>query len=60
MLIAGVSSACFIENKSRGGKKPWADVLVVRCQTCSHETRYPVGQQPAKKPEEPEKAAAGT
>lgn len=32
-----------IENLSRGGRKPWADVLVVRCCLCDYVKRYPVG-----------------
>ncbi|KAF4504166.1 hypothetical protein G6O67_008353 [Ophiocordyceps sinensis] len=31
-----------IENPSRGGLKPWADVLVIRCQTCGNAKRFPV------------------
>jgi hypothetical protein len=30
-----------IRNESRGGKKPWADVLVVRCFACGTEKRFP-------------------
>ncbi|KAM4064881.1 RNAse P rpr2/Rpp21/SNM1 subunit [Hirsutella rhossiliensis] len=31
-----------IENPSRGGLKPWADVLVMRCRTCGNAKRFPV------------------
>lgn len=31
-----------IENPSKGGLKPWADVLVVRCETCGNVKRFPV------------------
>lgn len=33
-----------IENASRGGRKPWADVLVVKCGRCGGRKRYPVGE----------------
>jgi ribonuclease P protein subunit RPR2 len=32
-----------IENLSRGGRKPWADVLVVKCRSCGFVKRYPIG-----------------
>lgn len=37
------TSTSRLENKSCGGKKPWADVLVVACKACGHVKRYPVG-----------------
>lgn len=43
LLIPESTSTTRLENKSRGGKKPWADVLVVACKTCGHLKRYPVG-----------------
>lgn len=42
ILIDGESCTSQIENKSRGAKKPWADVLVRKCHTCGRERRYPV------------------
>ncbi|KAI9754506.1 MAG: acid phosphatase pho5 [Chaenotheca gracillima] len=41
------SGACSLrmENTSRGGRKPWADVLVLRCNLCAAERRFPVGAQ---------------
>ena len=42
ILIDGESCTSTIENKSRGAKKPWADVLVCKCHTCGRERRYPV------------------
>lgn len=42
LLVEGVSCRSVVENKSRGGRKPWADVLVVRCGTCGGEKRVPV------------------
>ena len=38
-----MSSTAKIENASRGGRKPWADVLVVTCCQCGFVRRYPVG-----------------
>ena len=43
LLVPGSSSSTYIENKSRGGKKPWADVLVTECKTCGSTTRIPIG-----------------
>jgi ribonuclease P protein subunit RPR2 len=41
-LIDGQSCTSEIENKSKGAKKPWADVLVRKCHTCGRERRYPL------------------
>jgi RNase P subunit RPR2 len=43
VLITGRTSEVRVENKSRGGRKPWADVMLVTCLTCGMEKRYPVG-----------------
>jgi len=43
--VPGKTSIIRLENKSKGGRKPWADVLVVECQRCGLERRYPVGQE---------------
>ncbi len=37
-----LNSTSEIENMSRGGRKPWADVLVVKCCQCGYVKRYPV------------------
>lgn len=42
LLVEGVSCHSSVENKSKGAKKPWADVLVLRCRTCGGEKRFPV------------------
>ncbi|KAH6630244.1 RNAse P Rpr2/Rpp21/SNM1 subunit domain-containing protein [Chaetomium sp. MPI-SDFR-AT-0129] len=42
VLIDGETCTSTIENKSKGAKKPWADVLVRKCRTCGRERRYPV------------------
>ena len=44
-LIEGQSSESKIENKSRDGRKAWANVLVVTCLSCGMEKRFPKGQQ---------------
>jgi ribonuclease P protein subunit RPR2 len=43
MLIDGSTCTNEVENKSKGGKKRWADVLVLKCNTCGFEKRFPVG-----------------
>jgi ribonuclease P protein subunit RPR2 len=45
LLIPGQSSSTKIENKSKNGKKPWADVLLIECQTCGAIKRFPVGSK---------------
>ena len=47
LLITGSTSTSYIENKSRGGRKAWADVLVTTCTACGTSKRIPVG---AKRP----------
>ncbi|KAK5626856.1 hypothetical protein RRF57_002571 [Xylaria bambusicola] len=42
LLIPGETSTSVVENKSKYGKKPWADVLVVKCNTCGRVKRYPI------------------
>ncbi|KAJ2894231.1 hypothetical protein MKZ38_007816 [Zalerion maritima] len=51
----GSGSTSYIENKSKGSKKPWADVLVVECATCGGKKRYPVGAEQQR----PRKARGG-
>ncbi|KAL2122094.1 hypothetical protein VTJ04DRAFT_2549 [Mycothermus thermophilus] len=52
VLIEGQSCTSEVENKSKGGRKPWADVLVRRCHTCGRERRYPVSaRRPRRKTE---------
>ncbi|TGZ83029.1 Rpr2-domain-containing protein [Ascodesmis nigricans] len=43
LLVEGVSSTHRIENASKGGRKAWADVLVVECNACGAVKRFPVG-----------------
>ncbi|KXJ94071.1 RNAse P Rpr2/Rpp21/SNM1 subunit domain-domain-containing protein [Microdochium bolleyi] len=42
LLVEGQNSTAAIENLSRGGRKPWADMLVVTCHTCGGFKRFPV------------------
>ncbi|KAI1125602.1 RNAse P Rpr2/Rpp21/SNM1 subunit domain-containing protein [Nemania abortiva] len=48
LLIEGETSTSVVENKSKGCKKPWADILVVKCNTCNGVRRFPV-QAPRQK-----------
>lgn len=43
VLIPGRTVSQTIENPSKGGRKPWADVLVVTCLICGGKKRFPVG-----------------
>ncbi|KAK8099268.1 uncharacterized protein PG998_012509 [Apiospora kogelbergensis] len=43
LLIEGETCVSTVENASKGGKKPWADVLIVRCKACKGVKRFPVG-----------------
>jgi len=52
LLIPSSTSSTRLENKSRGGKKPWADVLVIECKACGAEKRFPVGaKKQSRRPE---------
>lgn len=44
-----LNSIAEMENLSRGGRKVWADVLVVKCSRCDFVKRYPVGMGEARK-----------
>ncbi|MCJ1356543.1 MAG: hypothetical protein MMC33_006538 [Icmadophila ericetorum] len=51
VLILGSTATSQMDNKSRGGKKPWAAVLVKTCKHCGTVKRFPVGakrQKPRK------------
>lgn len=43
MLVPGQTSTAGVENQSKGARKPWADVYVVRCLVCGGVKRFPVG-----------------
>ncbi|KAJ6444117.1 RNAse P Rpr2/Rpp21 subunit domain-containing protein [Purpureocillium lavendulum] len=40
--VEGDTCHSTIENSSKGGRKPWADVLVMKCITCGNTKRFPV------------------
>jgi ribonuclease P protein subunit RPR2 len=42
LLVESKTSRSWIENPSKGGRKPWADILVIECGTCGNAKRYPV------------------
>lgn len=42
VLIEGQNCHSVVENPSKGGRKPWADVLIIQCATCSNVKRFPV------------------
>ncbi|KAH8662191.1 RNAse P Rpr2/Rpp21/SNM1 subunit domain-containing protein [Xylariales sp. PMI_506] len=42
LLIEGETCTSVVENPSKGRKKPWADLLVITCNTCNRVRRYPV------------------
>ncbi|KAI9163374.1 hypothetical protein HJFPF1_04982 [Paramyrothecium foliicola] len=42
LQIEGETATSTVENLSREGRKPWADVLVIRCRTCGNAKRFPV------------------
>ncbi|KAJ5699035.1 hypothetical protein N7462_001040 [Penicillium macrosclerotiorum] len=48
-LIPGANCIQEIRNDSRGQKKPWADVKVVRCLACGTEKRFPQTEKRSKK-----------
>ncbi|KAF7898408.1 hypothetical protein EAF00_004854 [Botryotinia globosa] len=50
LLLEGTTCTAKVENQSKGGKKPWADVLVRKCGTCGLEKRFPLAteRQPRK------------
>ncbi|KAJ5143491.1 uncharacterized protein N7515_002278 [Penicillium bovifimosum] len=52
LLEPGITCSQGISNASRGGRKPWADVLVVRCLVCGTEKRFPQTDKRAKKLDE--------
>jgi len=41
-LVVGSTATRSTENQSRGGKKPWAEVHVISCNTCGVKKRFPV------------------
>ncbi|KAI1803922.1 Rpr2-domain-containing protein [Daldinia bambusicola] len=48
LFIEGETSSSSVENKSKGGKKPWAETLVISCHICGGVKRFPI-QAPRQK-----------
>ncbi|KAF5621758.1 RNAse P Rpr2 Rpp21 subunit domain protein [Fusarium sp. NRRL 52700] len=42
LLVEGDTCTSTVENASKGGRKPWADILNIACKTCGNVKRYPV------------------
>lgn len=59
LLIPGRTSSNRMENKSRGGKKAWADLLVVTCDICGMVKRFAVGATSPHKRTERKKGGSG-
>lgn len=49
LLVEGKTCRSVVENLSKGGRKPWADILAIECKTCGHVKRYPVSAQRQKR-----------
>jgi ribonuclease P protein subunit RPR2 len=49
ILVHGSTATQTLENTSKGGKKPWADVLVLECKLCGGKKRFPVGAKKQEK-----------
>jgi ribonuclease P protein subunit RPR2 len=43
ILAPGRTATQTVENSSRGGTKPWADVLVIQCDLCGSKKSFPIG-----------------
>lgn len=55
ILVPGLTAIQTIENSSKDGRKPWADVLCIECRLCGGKKRLPVGvtRQPKKHERQP-------
>lgn len=42
LLLEGSTCISVVENKSKGGRKSWADILLRKCTACGKETRIPL------------------
>lgn len=43
VLVSGRTAIQTIENSSKNGRKPWADVLSIECKLCGGKKRFPIG-----------------
>lgn len=60
LLVNDTTCTTVLENKSKGGRKPWADILVKKCRHCGCERRYPVNSdRQTRRPHRVSKAADG-
>jgi ribonuclease P protein subunit RPR2 len=50
MLIDGSTCMSEIENKSKGGKKPWANLLIRKCTICGLAKRFPLAERQKRRP----------
>ncbi|EMC94590.1 hypothetical protein BAUCODRAFT_553501 [Baudoinia panamericana UAMH 10762] len=48
-LVEGQTCRRYIENLSKGGKKPHADVSVLQCNACGAAKRFPIGAKRQKR-----------
>lgn len=59
LLQDGVTCVTKVENKSKNGRKPWADMLVRTCNNCGCEKRFPVNvERQPRRPNRVSKAPA--
>jgi ribonuclease P protein subunit RPR2 len=58
LLQDGSTCVTKIENKSKNGRKPWADVLVRTCGNCGCEKRFPVNVE--RQPRRPNRVSKAT
>ncbi|KAI5464156.1 RNAse P Rpr2/Rpp21/SNM1 subunit domain-containing protein [Mariannaea sp. PMI_226] len=49
LLVEGRTCSSTVENASKGGRKPWADVLRIQCKTCGKFKRFPIGAMKQKR-----------
>ena len=49
LLVDGSTCTSQLENASKGGNKPWADILVRKCNTCGTAKRFPVAAERRKR-----------
>lgn len=49
ILVDGQTSTKSVQNSSKGGAKPHADILVIDCHYCGTQKRFPIGARRQKK-----------
>jgi ribonuclease P protein subunit RPR2 len=57
LLVDGDTCTTEVENKSKGGKKAWADVLVRKCNACGTLKRFPLAERQKRRPHRNSKVA---